>query len=105
MLPTDVDENAEKLMKLGSLKIELDLVACKPDALNKAGLHRQKKKGALNRGYVQAQGMATSQILELHSRYIYYQEPCKVPGLCIHRGCTMSSVSWIPIASSLEPER
>jgi len=69
VLPTDVDENEEKLMKLGSLKIELDLVACKPDALNKAGLHRQKEKGALNRECVQAQGMATSQILELHSRY------------------------------------
>lgn len=44
-------------------------MACKPDVLNKAGLHRQRKKGALNREYVQAQGMATSQILEPHSRY------------------------------------
>ena len=34
------------------------------------------------------------------ARQVYYQEHGKVPGLYIRRGCTSSSVSWIPIAPS-----
>ena len=34
------------------------------------------------------------------ARQVYYQQRGKVPGLYIRRGCTRSSVSWIPIAPS-----
>ena len=32
------------------------------------------------------------------ARQVYYQERGQAPGLYVHRGCTSSSVSWIPIA-------
>ena len=34
------------------------------------------------------------------ARQVYYQERGKVPGLYVCRGCTRSSVSWIPITAS-----
>ena len=34
------------------------------------------------------------------ARQVYYQECGQVPGLYVRRGCTSSSVSWLPIAPS-----
>ena len=34
------------------------------------------------------------------AREVCYQEHGKVPGLYVRRGCTSSSVSWIPTAPS-----
>ena len=34
------------------------------------------------------------------ARRVEYKERDRVPGLVIQRGCTMSSVSWIPVIPS-----
>ena len=99
---------------------ELDLVTCKPVVFemrqstpgvqyvkdgeqNWTPVVRKRKRKRGKTMHTKESTSTSSSDSELDvgtARQVYYQEHGKVPGLYIRRGCTSSSVSWIPIAPS-----